>query len=374
MADFNGMEMFSEFMKLPGGEKTPESLGFLFEKEAVTYTPERAEMDINLFGKVDDNSEISRDELLDTLKSDQPNFFASKENSEFIGDRLDKVIERRNAVKGVFEKYETPEKLYEGLFGQLPKGEVQFVGGPLSIDFVCFDKGDFDYVLEGSYAKGNPPTVREEAGGVIVNNCKEAELKSAVTCIKSQDLLAGIPNTEFHLSGTEDVIQHERQHVINKLILDEKTKKLMDEFKSPDEFFNNTAELSEGEFMKQCKEYLITFREMALELIAKDELSAYLKEGLTVDKVNEKLSTGFYGNSKYWEEFVSRAIPESFSPERKENIEFINRIVFRKYDSAVLELLESAQSLEKLGYERNKLAMITANVHARQLIQSDNLA
>jgi hypothetical protein len=154
----------------------------------------------------------------------------------------------------------------------------------------------------------------------------------------------------------------------------EKTKKLMDEFKSPDEFFNNTAELSEGEFMKQCKEYLITFREMALELIAKDELSAYLKEGLTVDKVNEKLSTGFYGNSKYWEEFVSRAIPESFSPERKENIEFINRIVFRKYDSAVLELLESAQSLEKLGYERNKLAMITANVHARQLIQSDNLA
>lgn len=336
----------------------PESVKGLFEKAETPYTVESARLDISIVSALNENPDFEKDILLGKLGAD--------ENSE-LSKRVDLFLNRRDSVKETYEKYDAPAQLFEGLFGQTPKGEIQVERGPFSVNVICFDDSDFKYVAEASYSNKPRGSISSTYGGCVIKNCKESSLDFAVICAKSNDLLSKI-NDGANTVSTEEVMIHEGQHVFNWLVNNPEDTAIAADFIEKEDFLVELSNLPVAQFTARARDYIVSCKELILEYGYKDELSAHLAQGLTLEQAAN--GCGIYRYSDRVSAYL-KAGTEAISSDQAFLWRGIVDSALADYDQVSFTVLDKCQKLKQhTGITNAELAMMLANTHLHQFINN----
>lgn len=351
MAGFEAFELIKEMGHLPKPERIPSAVEHLFAKPAVEYTKKQLTNDLLIINTFETNPTIGRDELLKMLPVQE------HQKAELFLNRRDKIAE-------LVQEFQTPEELYQHLFGFKPTGEIQMASGALSVNFICFEQEDFYQVRDRTHEGIARPNTNVTMRGMLVRKCDDSRADYAVTVCKSNDDL----EQALSIDATENEIEHEKMHVIKHLLEDKQTREITETLAEPSEMAKSLHGLPPQEFETQLKDYLVSCRELLFEIHEKDEIAAYLAQGMSTENIANMLTTDYYHAGETFNELIKQGLASGLDEGEIFYMKGVSDRVFGDYAMATVELLKVSQDLLNKGYSNKEVALILANTHARQLI------
>lgn len=344
----------------------PEKVKGLFEKESIAYNARLAKSDVSIVDTLNGNPDSSKADILDKIQSDIPNILENPTDQQFISERLDLLLKRRDTIKTVVEKYETPEQLFKGFFGKEPVGEIQVGRGPFSAYVICFDQEDFNYVVESPFSKYSRGAIADRRmQGCVVKDCLEPEMGFSVACAKSNDLIEQVEGIRNFT--TETILEHEDQHIFQWLIRPPTESNIVANIPDPEDFAKGIKGLSDEDLTQELKDYLITIKEFLIEYGDKDELGSYIAEGMSPDEAYIMTETGYdYANTG--KEMLENKIGKELSDSQRFLLRGILDNAFADYQPTMLKVLDVANDLKKQGLNNREIAMFLANKYVRQMV------
>lgn len=210
-----------------------------------------------------------------------------------ISNLVKSILNKKEKIEEIRKSYPDNKQLFMALLGKEPKGEIEIITRPLAIYIKCLNPEDF-YAFNEDIQKINPNINKVIA--VNLPTCLIKEL-SGLIIIENSSALKTSNYT------TEDILKHEEQHVIDRLLLGKK--KLEITYKKLPNDLNKIEETDDLEKRKELMERII--KKLARNFInkymgseLKSEIFAHLKMGKSIEYTFSKLSSSIEPNKNYY--------------------------------------------------------------------------
>lgn len=302
-------------------------------------------------------------------------------NKGILGDfesMIRKYLEIRKLNAAIKNEYKGGEELFANAFGEPPKGKVETIFSPLTICFRCYDVEDFAKISFGG---------RELTPEMI----KRAE--SDIGCFVRWKVRIPLSDADFSpllgpyiitINNTGDIFEdekkskivfpmayfHEEQHAINFFI------------RSESAFFRRERHPESGEAAMSLQDFVKNFhksktdedRSMLLEKYfqqerkadiweeeAKNEIMAFIKEGIPPDIIYEALSKpeeggGAYDYFRFQKKRFSEDLTKEFGEEYKELIRAaIKKVYDDEYPQLIREAIDSYVVFHRAGFSNDEI-------------------
>jgi len=284
--------MGEEVKKIRSGTKEERKQKLAEFKEKLTAQKKAiSEIQKQLFAGVEKNPDASVDQYLESVKDLIEQNGLSEDQKKAFKDGIENYKKTHQAIwdntKDCIDaetgKIDGP-KLYEKLFNHKPSGRVEVILRPAMIylraenldDYaIAYNHGAVDQVTDEMREKAN------KSAGCMLNNFKIAGLENAIALEKATD-------GKFELPHNEKTLQHEQQHVFNRIIqhgYDAEGEKTAKEMESIDKKYKKNPTNDN----KDIKEKNLAIKNINIENSAKDEIAAYFKQGSSPEYVREVL-------------------------------------------------------------------------------------
>lgn len=249
-----------------------------------------------------------------------------------------RFCQTRDLVRSVREQYPDDRVLFEHTFGFSPQGEVKVIMGTIDIAFYIPNIDDRAKAHTGN-AQREDRTARTAAGAVL-NRVHDSSLNGLVIALEYND--------------TPDVLDHERQHVVNNQLL--RIKELKD---SNNETLDTMSEkIKSGENPETAvSSYLDSLRATRLRH-ASDEIIAFFAGGTRVDQMKQTLTQH---NTTYGERFrgisaniENLIVKEAGETHRPYITEQGNKKLGEGYDQSIRDCVDAFQTLRSNGYSQEQ--------------------
>lgn len=185
--------------------------------------------------------------------------------------------EKKSRIDDLVSRYPLDLDLFEKVFGDKPRGRVEFSRGPVSLMFKCHDPGDYHFALHGTWPidKGGDThkskSISHETGGACLTNYSRiANLQGSILIMNT---------SKVHPSDQDYVVDHELQHAHFQVLKQSIFRYFAHEYNA-----NEIAALQQDslssttgdEFKSKAERYFIAVRSQA-DLSVQDEILAYMK-------------------------------------------------------------------------------------------------
>lgn len=243
----------------------------------------------------------------------------------------------RDLVRDAREQHPDDRALFEHTFGFSPQGEVTVNMGTIDIAFHIPNVND---------------RARANSGNVQTEN-RASRTAAGMTLHRVHDkLLSGLVIT-LEYNDTPDVLDHERQHVVNNQLLS--LREVKAPIQSPDTI---SEKIKDGENPEAAIDsYLGFLTEIRLRQ-ASDEIIAFFAGGTRVDQIKQALTQH---NTTYGERFrgltpgLENAMVEKVGEtHRPYVVEQGEKQLGTGYDQAVRDCVDAFAELRSRGYSQEK--------------------
>ena len=197
--------------------------------------------------------------------------------------------EKHDAIQTIRGEHPDDAELYQTLFDKKPEGRIQVVTGPVTLYFRCYDLKDYAPIYNQTFISGKEATEEElrqanASGGVSIGSAPEkfAELKG--TLIAENTSLYKDSPEDWREMVSRNTMAHEEQHAIKRMIFGDKLQTKLTTIKTADTEDPHT-------FDKSLRKWLTMRRERVADIHARDEILAFLKQGMDQDYIYTILTT-----------------------------------------------------------------------------------
>ena len=303
------------------------------------YTPEQIR-ELERFGKLygdllttfSETPGITREELMRQLGDYvKENRLAGPNVGRAVG-MINRFCQLRDRVRTVREQFSDDRALFEHTFGFTPQGEVKVVMGSVDIAFHTPNPSDRERVF-GVGQRG-----AKSAAGFVVRRTQDTSLAGAAIILE--------------YNNTPDILDHERQHVVNNRLLN------IRELGTAQSFNTISEKINAGVNPEMAiSDYLDTLRNTRLAGSV-DEIIAYARCWAKPDEVKQDLTQH---NTSYGERY--RGLNSNFEDSLVKSVgeqyrDFIrqkgNEDLGEGYDQIVRDCVDAFQELRSRGYTQEQ--------------------
>jgi len=251
--------------KFPKKEQSQELKEF---KEKLAYQKEGlARIQEQLIIAIRKNPDASTGQLYEIVRDFGPRYGLTEAQKETAKSMLQTYVEKHKRVREIRGQCPDDDDLWFALFGNIPRGRIEVIEGPMTLYFRCHDIVDYGLIYSQSFLQNRQITQEDErvanmSGGVSVGTSLAKGLDGTIIAENAE----GRP-FEGYAKGT---FLHEEQHAMKKLFREELTKNnALQELK---------ASKTDEEREAAMRHYFQWLRHNE-EGRAKDEIFAFLKDG-----------------------------------------------------------------------------------------------
>ncbi len=312
--------------------------------------------------------DITLPELMDIVRQFDQWTNLTEEEFKLAQRVLVNYVKKHQRVREVAETYNSPEIMFEFLFGKRPKGKIEVVEGPISLYFRCSDRKDFEYLytLEFFDSDVDPKDVEgvSRVKGVFIDS------RNPIFWTGPREGLEGAllaENTSVLKDPkSQQVIVHEEMHALYKLFSD-----VYHDFPGSvgtreDKTYLGMVKLSDDDETKEkyLRNYIYSYRRKIDEWI-KEEYLAFLKEGCDPSYIYYWVSKGDEENGSY--DYLSKReraqiirdikkdIGDEYSGMIRKDVEII---LNKGYQKGLVEAKEALERLLAMGFSRERVVFL----------------
>lgn len=300
----------------------------------------------NLLTSFAENPDITKEELMRRVGEYSKEHRLAGPNLGRAVGIVNRFCQTRDLVKSVREQYPDDRALFEHTFGFSPQGEVQVIMGTIDIAFYIPNIDDRARAHTGN-AQREDRTARTAAGAVL-NRVADPSLSGLVIALEYKD--------------TPDVLDHERQHVVNNHIL--RMRELRD---SNNETLDTMSERIKigGNPETAISSFLDSLRATRLRH-ASDEIIAFFAGGTLPEQIKQGLT---YQRASYGERFrgltprlENMIVDMAGEQHRQYVVEQGNRELGEGYDQSIRDCVDAFQALRSTGYSQEQAVGFLATI------------
>jgi len=346
---FDPEKELAEIKTIPKEERKQKLQEFkeklAYQKEGLARTQEE------LISAIRDNPGISWLKLygraLDLLQK-----YGANTQKNKVKDILSRYYWKRQSIKKVRNKFPDENKLFEAIFGQLPRGKIEVIEGPVTLYFRCHNIKDYALISGQTFLYNRDPSWSERKAaraqrGVSISSSLIPNLQGTIIAERAKGNFGNFQKSTYI---------HEEQHAIKRLFDERPVKKLR--------IYETGTSLAEQFRIK---------RERMAELQVKDEILAYMKEGpwnpkqvfnfLTTSGKNGGLYDYLAEDKK---ELIALHSKNKSSDEKKKIIETAKQVFETEYRELIRNGIRSFQDLIDNGYTTEQtVALLNAEPLAK---------
>ena len=363
-------------------------------KEKLAYQKEGiAMMQEGFIATIRRNPDVLVPELNANLVKWAKEYGMSNDQIRVAVNILQEYLTKHRAVREFSAKHPNDQEAFEACFGVRPHGKVELVEGPITLYFRCFDSKDYALIHSQKFLPSSETVDKKDiknankSAGVSIGMSRIKNLKGTIIAENQGSLDAKLDRAFsakiFSLIlGTHGdelwrgTLIHEEQHAI---------KRLFEEPLRREEFFDNFWQSLNKNDMdgaeNALKNYLRHRREEG-EVRAKDEILAYLKEGVsdsaTLRTLMEKkgLYNYFKNSRKDIEDYLKgknemgKVFFQAFDLAKNKDLRKGILSSFKKMDKQVFEEeykdilksgIDSYRTLMRSGYSQDQTIALLIN-------------
>jgi len=247
---------------------------------------------------------------------------------------------RHKHIKEAREQFPDENLLFEAVFGQLPRGKIEIMEGPITLYFRCHNLKDYALISKQTFLKNRGPSFSERKsakaeGGVSISTSLVPDLQGTIIAERAR--------SKFN-DNQKKIYTHEEQHAIKRLFNERPVREM-------------TSYKTGGSLV----EWLRGGRELLAELSVKDEILAYMKEGRwdANDVFNILTKSGKKGGlydylTKEKSEIMAIHSKGKSRDEKKELIKTVKQIFETEYYKLIKDGIRSFQDLTDNGYTKEQ--------------------
>jgi hypothetical protein len=298
--------------------------------------------------QMEKNPDITREELYRILDLENNPLFKEANFDDFEKAKLKFVVEslfqKAKSINEYYRRFQNnPSGLCEEVFGFRPIGEIKLGKSIFSIFFEFSDVRDYNRITGNTTAR---------AWALRFGRSKVAALDGSVVIIRNDPEMTDKGNVPV-----EVIVDHEEQHNINKYI-----------FRALQPGYHESPLLDLRGETDPVKKLAIIERHNEKEyqyllILAKDEIMAFTRQGLSPDEIWKKFQKG--GSYDYWERDQMEIIAEELGSSIGDiifQVEDMNDRLGERFRNEIKEALKAAKRINDPG-----LLMITDIRHWRSL-------
>jgi hypothetical protein len=249
-----------------------------FEQKLIYQREGLAGIQARIMEAIEKNPNVSSGALVEVVRDFGGWYGLTEEQRDVIKSFVGTYTEKNSLVRGLREKEPDDKKLFETLFGRLPKGEVKIIPGPMTFYVRCHDLNDYAYLCSGAYLDNREPSPEEildadKSAGASLFRSKVVGLEGSIM----------IEKVERNISDSEsnNTRIHEQQHAVNKLF---RRKVQIEELKQTLQECGLKIYKDSPEKEQAIRDYFLFWSKNSAEETGKDEIIAYFKDGVNSAK------------------------------------------------------------------------------------------
>jgi len=249
-------------------------------KEKLFYQKEGlAKLQESFISLIRKNPDIKLPTFLKQLDRFSRKFGLTAEQKNIARFVFNEYVQKHKAIKQIRKKYNNTVELYEALFGQKPKGEIEVIEGPMTLHFRCYNLEDYALIHSGKFIWDQPK--------LSVQDIKNAANRPGVYFSigpRDHSLLAGIITAEnaekrkFDAKKSQKIFKHEEQHAISQLFFKISNYWGILDY---DSAFKTAEKMEATQNLEQKKlifeNYLRNLRKQVIDERVKNEIISYLR-------------------------------------------------------------------------------------------------
>ncbi len=353
----------ADILGLPSSDR-PAALAEVKEKLSYMYE-QSAEVQLSVLKAVSENPQLTVNEIEALAMQELGGLANNPEVVSKVQVAMQNLQTRRTAMDDLYAKSETTEELFNNLFGKNPAGEVEIIRTPIGLVVVCGNAEDLKYVCDESYSKFGSFTVDSQLYlGKLIRQTKQPGLDFGVIAMGSEDI------TKYGDFGAKRVVEHETQHSLNWLMVDLSPFNL-EEMHDPNEIANEMRKVADSPWLEggetQAYTLLRQIRSDVVNLRERDEIFAYLANGLPANEIKQLLGPGgIYDFRGKLAARVSEQAHVAFprisegGTELDQDYAFmyptvINKVFGEEYEQIQTRSYEAVQTLQMKGYSNAEI-------------------
>lgn len=332
-----------------------------YKEQLVKQKKGIAELQIDLEEQIRENPDLHPADLMKSVYQKASEYKLSARQLSVFNNILNKYHEQHQAVESNRSFYKDDKELFNACFGHYPQGKIEIIKGPITLYFRCHNIKDYAIIRSKKFKPADKLARRDiviakKSGGTTVINARIPELNGCITAENAE----GRSFDEW----SEKIIKHEEQHAIKRLFKEEKFRE-----NRHDLFIED---LSKKENQKTLEDYF-RFRKKQFEEKAKDEILAYLKEG--VRDTNAILNTlfrleeheGLYDYYRKWHEKGGKEEKNKILTKLTKKRAIIDKIIINKTMNKILvqeyrkdlsRAMIAVRKLQDRGFSNEKIVKL----------------
>ena len=252
-------------MTMPPGPEKDQAFsqlkeGFIEQQKGIAILKDE------LFKEIGDGDHIDLEKINEIITENDKIYKFSLQQMSVIQSMTRDVLRRNQAVNDFYNNnFKNPNKIYQQLYNTEPNGKVELHKGPISLALICYDRDDYArmYVNDNSGRRNLGDQEKKDAdatGGFF-------RLSSPINFPELKGTIIGVKRYDY--SRVDETIDHEEQHALNNVYLNNIDTLRKDGLSSYLYFCNNKEQMSDV-ISSYCR-YLVNDASNR----AKDEILAY---------------------------------------------------------------------------------------------------
>lgn len=237
---------------------------FVYQKEGL------AKMQEEIINLIRQDPDIKFHTLSSVVKDYAKQYGMTEQQINITKEIIAQYTTKHRAIEKFVQNHPRKEDIFQALFGEEPKGEIEVAQGPMTLYFRCHNIEDYALIYSQSFLNNRYPTSEEiniasMSGGVSIGTALVPELEGTIIAENTE-------GRKFYENYPKSTIIHEEQHALKRLF--------RETMRCENAFRNLRNAKTDEEKKKSLKQYLRWFRESEqYEARLKDEILAFLKDG-----------------------------------------------------------------------------------------------
>lgn len=348
----------------------------VWQKEGIGKSIEK------LYNAIIENPEINFIDYLKIRNSFASEYLLTRNQLDKFDSAFSLYRERHDVVNSYFENYPDKNSLFEACFGDRPRGEIEVIKGPMFIHFRCLNMDDYSFLYSINSNSGDRRKVSVldverayQTGGIAFSHgFRISDLSGCLSVerggsqVTEKDIF-GEGRTIFmeYSVGEQNFIRdHEWQHLFNALF--EPAEKELDMEELHEKFEKDTSISIKEAILQSIYRLAYNTRIQSIDLLARDEILAYIKNGLELPIVLDTMlnSKNYdYRNQANKKDLVQEIVEGAYKVyaatisskkiEKSDIWEQVDNVYGERYKKDLKIWIDAVSILEKKGFTREQV-------------------